>query len=170
MLRWLILLSLSIGLFGCTKQADLPEITITASDRSEFIRFRSELGAQFPAERLQPFDTAVQELKLDAMHRNIASADERELDMIKVAHGKTVHAVTVLGWEARRERFQREIAFIHTLLEGDLRVQQNAGAGGPSATVLARIRSAQNLIAQLQGNVADTERQLAALTSSDHSL
>ena len=52
-----------IGAFaGCAKKVDLPQITVSAVDASEFARFRSELEAEFPAERLQSFDTAVQEL------------------------------------------------------------------------------------------------------------
>jgi hypothetical protein len=157
-------MGLAMGILaGCAKKVDLPETMVTASDVSEFSRFRAELGSGFPAERLKDFDTAIQELKLDAMNRNIATADERELDMVKAAHGKSVHAVTVLGWQARRARFQREIAFIDTMLQENLQLQQKAGVAGPSATVLARIQSAQNLIAQLQRNLDETERRLTEL-------
>jgi hypothetical protein len=166
MLRCFLLLVLLGVLAGCAKKMDLPETTVSAADGSDFSRARSELGAQFPAEQLQPFDTAVQELRLDAMNRDVVSSEARELDMLAVVNGKSVQAVTLLGWQARHARFLREIAVINRLLESDLKLQQKAGANGPSSTVLARIQSAKNLIAQLQGNAAETERRLTELRST----
>lgn len=166
MLRRFFVLILLGALAGCAKKVDLPQITVTAADAGEFARFRSELGAQFPAERLQTFDTAVQELKLDAMNRDIATAAAREASVLATINGKSVHAVTILGWEARHARFLREIAFIQGMLDRDLKVQQNAGANGPSAVVLARIQSARNVIAQTQRNAEDAERRLTELRAT----
>jgi len=159
-----ILVFVLLGVFaGCAKKLDLPDITVSATDVSEFSRFRSELGAQFPAEHLKDFDTAVQELKLDAMNRDVVSAEARELDMLAVVNGKTVHAATVLGWEARRARFAREMAEINRLLETSLKQQQNAGANGPSSVTIARIQSARNVLSQLEANATETDRRLAEM-------
>ena len=162
--RSLVIVLLGI-LAGCTKKTDLAEVTVSAADGDVFSRFRSELGARFPTERLQAFDTAVQELKLDAMNRDVVTSEARELDMLGVVNGKSVHAVTLLGWQARHARFLREIALINGMLESDLKLQKKAGSNGPSSTVLARIQSAKNLIAQLQGNADETERRLTELRS-----
>lgn len=167
MLRgFLVIVLLGVLAVGCAKKADLPAITVSAANLSEFTRFRSELGGQFPAERLKDFDTAVQELKLDAMNRDVAPAEARELDMLAAINAKSVHAATLLGWQARLARFQREIAEIDALLQYDLKIQQNAGAKGPSATVLARIQSAGNVLSQLQRNAEETERHLKELSAS----
>lgn len=156
-----------IGAFaGCAKKVDLPQVTISAADASEFARFRSELGEQFPAERLQAFDTAVQELKLDAMNRDLATAAARESDVLATMNGKSVQGVTLLGWQARHARFLREIAFIQGMLDRDLKVQQNAGANGPSSVVLARIQSARNVIAQTQRNADEAEHRLTELRAA----
>jgi len=163
MLRGILVLFL-LGVFaGCAKKLDLPEITISAAEVSAFTRFRAELGAEFPAERLKDFDTAVQELKLDAMNRDVVSAEARELDMLGVVNGKTIHAATVLGWEARRARFAREMAEINRLLETSLKQQQNAGANGPSSVTIARIQSARNVLSQLEANAAETDRRLVEM-------
>lgn len=166
MARCFLVIALLGILAGCAKNVDLPQITISAADTGEFSRFRSELGEQFPAERLQAFDTAVQELKLDAMNRDIPTAAAREADTLKAMNGKTVHAITLLGWQARRARFLREIAEIQGMLDRDLKVQRNAGPGGPSSVVLARIQSAQNVIAQTQRSLADTEHRLTELQTA----
>ena len=163
MLRGFIVFVLMSVLAGCAKKVDLPDIAVSAANVSEYSRFRSELGAQFPAAQLLAFDTAVQELRLDAMNRDVVSSEARELDMLAVINGKTVRAVTLLGWEARRARFLREIAEINRMLESDLKLKQNAGANGPSTTVLARIQSARNVISQLEGNATETERRLAEM-------
>jgi hypothetical protein len=163
MLRCFLVILSAIVFAGCAKKVDLPEITVSAADAGAFTQFRSELSSEFPAERLQPFDTAVQELKLDAMNRNIATAEARELDTLRVVDGKSIHAVTLLGWQARHARFLREAAFLNEILERDLKAQQNAGANGPSSTLLAQIESARKVIAQLQSNAAETERRLAEM-------
>jgi hypothetical protein len=163
MLRCFLVIVLFGVVTGCTKKVDLPEITVSAADAGEFSRFRSELDTEFPGERLQAFDIAVQELKLDAMNRDIVSPEARERDMLAVVNGKSIHAVTLLGWEARHARFLREIADINRMLERDLKVRQNAGPNGPSTVVLARIQSAQNVIAKIQANAAATESRLAEL-------
>jgi len=166
MLRCFFALVLIGALAGCAKDVDLPQITVSATDSGEFARFRADLSTRFPADRLQAFDTAVQELKLDAMNRDIATAAAREADTLAIMNGKSVQAVTVLGWEARHTRFLREIAFIQGMLDRDLKVQQNAGPAGPSSVVLARIQSAQNVIAQTERNDAETQRRLAELKSA----
>jgi hypothetical protein len=112
---------------------------------------------------LQDFDTAVQELKLDAINRDIATVNAREQDMLAMVNGKSVHAVMLLGWQARYNRFLREIAFMNGLLENELKARQKAGADAPSSAALARIQSAQNVIAQIQVNAAATDRRLAEL-------
>lgn len=166
MSRGFLVLTLLGVLVGCAKKVDLPDITVSAADVGAFSRFRTELREQFPAEQLQPFDTAVQELELDAMNRDVVPAEARELDMIAVVNGKSVHAATLLGWEARHARFLRETAMINRMLENDLKVQRNSGDNGPSATVLARIASAKSVIAQLQTNAAETEHRLARMRAS----
>jgi len=151
-----------LGLLGgCAKPVDLPDRTVGAANISEFTRFRSDLEAEYSADRLHPFDVAIQELRLNAMNRDIVSPEARDADMVAVVNGKTVQVVTLLGWEARRDRVLHEIGEIDRTLQGDLRTRKNAGADGPSTTLLARIQSAQNVIAQLQRDVAETERRLA---------
>ena len=110
----------SVLLAGCAKQVPLPDITVSAAAASEFTRFRADLGTRFTPEQLKDFDTATQELQLDAMHRDIPTAAGREEDMVRVVHGKTIHAATLLGWQARKARLLRELAEITRMLKHDL--------------------------------------------------
>lgn len=160
--RWLIVGLLLGVLAGCAKSPDLPDVPVDAATPGDFTRFRTELGARFPAERLADFDTAIKELQLDAMER-FATAAEREADMLRVAHGKSVHAVTVLGWQSRRARFLRETAELNRLLERDLRQQARTAATGTPRAVLDRIASEREVLEQLQRNLAATDRRLAEL-------
>lgn len=162
LLRPLLVLLLA-GLAGCAKPVPLPDIVVTAATKEDFTRFSADLGKRFPPEQLQDFDTAVQELQLDAMHRDIATAAGREADMLAAVHGRTVQAVTLLGWQARKARFLRELAEITRMLEHDLKLAANAPAAGPSESLTRRIGSEQEVQAKLQRHLAETERRLAEL-------
>jgi hypothetical protein len=153
----------AVLLAGCAKQADLPDIIVGASSKGEFTRFRADLGNRFTAEQLKDFDTAVQELQLDAMNRDIPTAEGREADMLRVANGKTVHAVTLLGWQARKARFLREATEINRMLEHDLMLQADTAATGTPPAVTSRIGSEKELLAQLLGKLTETDRRLADL-------
>jgi hypothetical protein len=142
-----------LGLAGCAKPADLPDVVVTASSSGEFTRFRAELAAKHGEARLADFDTAIQELRLDAMARNVAPAAAREADMLRAANGKTVQAVTVLGWGARKARFLREIADIEKMLARDLALPA-------SPAVERRLGSEREVLAQLREKLAATERRL----------
>jgi hypothetical protein len=148
---------------GCTKPAALPEIVVSAASVSDFAGFRADLSTRFPVEQLKDFEIAVQELQLDAMNRNLATAEERESDMRAVANGKTVHAVVVLGWQARKARFLREIAELDQMLAHDLEQQARTAAAGTPDSVNRRIGSEREVLAKLHDNLAATERHLAEL-------
>jgi hypothetical protein len=161
LMRRCLLVVLLLGLFGgCAKPKDLPELTVRSTEAGELAAFKSELGARFTADQLKPLDTALQELQLDAMNRGVAAAEDREQTMLNAVNGKSVHEALVLGWQARRNRFLHEISLITGLLDGDMQLQQKTAATGTSQSVLDRIRTEQGLLAQLQANLAATERQL----------
>ena len=56
--------SAGLGLGGCAKPADLPDTVVRAASTEELAAFRVDLGARFTPEQLEPFDTALVELKL----------------------------------------------------------------------------------------------------------
>jgi hypothetical protein len=153
-------------LAGCAKQVDLPDVVVNAASPAEFTRFRAELGGRFPAARLKDFDVATQELQLDAMARNVASPAAREADMHRAVNGKTVHAVTALGWGARKARFLREIAEITRMLAHDLKQAEKSAATGVPESVTRRIGSEREVLAQLEANLANTEAFLGTLQSA----
>jgi hypothetical protein len=154
-----------VCLAGCAKPADLPDITVSAASPGEFASFRADLGTRFAAEQLKDFDTATQELQLDAMNRDIATAAGREADMLKVANGRTVHAVTLLGWQARKARFIREIAEITRMIDHDEQQAAKTAATGTPESVTRRLGSEKEVLAKLQANLADTETRLLELSA-----
>jgi hypothetical protein len=163
--RWFIVGLVLAALGGCAKPPDLPDVTVNATTPGDFTRFRTELGARFPSDRLAGFDTAIKELQLDAMQR-LATASEREADMLLVASGKSVHAVTILGWQARRARFLREIAELDGMLQRDLQQQARTAATGTPDAVRRRIGSEREVLEQLHDNLAATDARLATLAGS----
>ncbi len=166
-LRWLAVTFLLAGFCGCAKPVALPDLTVDAASPADFTRFRADLATRFPAAELRDFDTAIKELQLDAMERFDTSA-EREADMLRAAHGQTVRAVTILGWQARRARFRRETAQLDRMLERDLREQARTAATGTPDSVTRRIASEREVLGQLHANLAATEQQLAAWGGTKH--
>jgi hypothetical protein len=164
MLRRLLALSFLCLLASCTKPA-LPDLVVRATTSEDLAAFRSDLAARFTAQELELFDTAIQELKLDAMNRNVAPASAREADMLAVANGKSVHVVTLLGWQARKARFLRDHAELTQMLERDLLQQARTAATGTPESVITRIQSEREVIARLQRDLAETELRLAALSA-----
>jgi hypothetical protein len=168
MLRYLVVVAFlgclggveCVSLGGCAKPKSLPDITVRASAAGELTAFRSELGARFTPEQLQPFDTALQELKLDAMNRGVATAADREQDMLAAINGQTVHGALLLGWMARRNRILREIAFMTGQLEYNLKQQQQTAATGTPESVTTHLHNVQDILARLHRDLADAERRL----------
>jgi hypothetical protein len=155
-----IILSGVGGLGGCAKPKDLPEVIVRAATAGELAAFRAELSGQFPAEQLSPLDTALLELQLDAMNRNVPTAEAREQDMLIAVNGKTVQQTLVLGWQARRHRLLREIAFMTSQVEHNLTLQQQSAAAGTPESVLTHLHNAQDILTRLHRDLSATESRL----------
>ena len=153
--------SAGLGLGGCAKPADLPDTVVRAASTEELAAFRVDLGARFTPEQLEPFDTALVELKLDLMSRGVAAAADRERQAQTDVQGKTVRDAERLGWEARRSRLLGEIAYLSGLLEDDRKTQWRTAATGTPASVTTHLQNEQDILARLHRDLADTEQQLA---------
>lgn len=140
----------------------LPDTLVRSSSTEELAAFRAELGDRFPAEQLQAFDTALVELKLDAMNRGVAAASDRDQQVQALIHGKTVRAAETLGWQARRSRILSETAYLSGLLDADLKAQQRTAATGTPASVITHLQNEQDILARLHRDLTATEQQLAA--------
>jgi hypothetical protein len=158
--RRAILVFLLGCLAGCAKPPDLPEITVHASTAGELADFRTELHERFTAEQLQPFDTALKELQLDAMERGVATAAVREQVMLSAVNGKSVHDALVVGWQARRHRLLAQIELIAGLAEQNLKAQQETAATGTPDSVTTHLQNAREILVRLHRDLADTEHQL----------
>ncbi len=150
-----------VGLGGCAKPA-LPDATVRASSKEELAEFRSDLSTRFAAEELKPFDTALDELRFDAMDRGIKTTEAREQDMQAAVNGKSVREVLRLGWKARHHRLLGEIKVMSELLQHDLGVKEKTAATGTPESVLTHIQNQQEILGRLRRDLADTERQLTA--------
>lgn len=149
-------------LVGCGKPK-LDELRVRADSPQVLTEFRTELNVRYSAAELQTFDAALQELRLDAMNREVSPAEARERDMCAAANGKTFRQVEILGWQARHARLQRERAMMAGLLEADLK-RQAATPG--NATVATHIQNEREILARLETQLAECERQLAAWGAS----
>ena len=161
MLRCLFVVVLAGFFASCAKPA-LPDLVVRASSSGDLASFRSDLGVRFTAEQIAPFDTALQELQLEAMNRNVSPAAAREADMLIAVNGQTVHDAQVLGWRARRERLLREIATFTAMRERDLKQQKGSASAGPTQSVLNRLQNEQDILARLARDVAEADANLAA--------
>jgi hypothetical protein len=161
MLRRTTLALLLAVLPACARPPALPDMPVRAASEEELKAFRAGLDARFAPEQLQTFDTALQELRLDAMNRDVATAAAREADLRAVVNGQTVRTVEILGWQARRRRLLGEIALLTPQLEHDLKRRAETAAAGTPQIVLNRIQNIQDILARLQRDLADTEQRLA---------
>jgi len=153
----LFLLAALLALAGCSRPA-LPDTIVRAASAEELASFRADLGRSFPADELQTFDTALQELRLDALNRDVSPASAREADVCAVVHGQTLHVVRLLGWQARQQRLRAEIAYLDGLLAQDLERQKLT----PTQNISDRIASAREVLARLHRDLDATQAQLAA--------
>lgn len=161
MSRRLLSLLCVLGLTACSKP-ELAETVVRAESTEEFATFRADLGSRFAAERLALLDVALQELQLAGMDRGVASAADRAAATHQIVNGKTVRAVEILGWQARRTRLQGEIKEFSTMLEHDLALRTKTSATGTPQAVTHRIENEQDILAKLRRRLAETETQLTA--------
>jgi len=152
--RWLVLAFLIVSLGGCSKPA-LPDTPVRAASPEELADFRAELGSRFTPEELSTFDTALVEMKLEAISRGVATAAEREAQVQVAVQGMNVHQVEILGWLARRSRLLSEIATMTGYLDNDLKAAK-------TASVATHIQNEQEILARLHRDLAATEQQLTA--------
>lgn len=159
MLRWQsVPLAVLLALAGCAKP-ELPEVIVRAGSPEELTAFRAEPGAQWPATELATFDTALQELRLEALNREIAPASAREEYLRSEVNGLTVKAVRLRGWQARRVRLQAEIALLAQMETDLLHQQETKGANDSNS---ARLASAREVLVRLRRDLSATESQLSA--------
>ncbi len=152
------LLSL-VTLIGCT-QPDLPSSVVRAGSEDELTAFRADLASRFGAEALVAYDVAIQELQLAGMDRGVAAAADRAAAMREAVNGKTVRAVEILGWRARRARLHAEIKEFAGMLERDLALKEKTAATGTPQAVMHRIENEQDILAKLRRLLAEAEEKL----------
>jgi hypothetical protein len=156
--RWILLPLALLSLLGGCSRPDLPDMVVRAESDKELAEFRTDLARRFPADRLTTFDTALQELVLDALNRGVAPASARDADMRAVVHGRTVREARILGWEARRQRLLAEVKLLTGMRDEAAKHHEKS----PSTSLAARISSAEEVLARLHGDLKEADQHLAA--------
>jgi hypothetical protein len=144
-------------------EAAKAEVIVSAASAAEFARFRADLGTRFTAEQLQDFDTAIQELQLDAMNRGKATTADREADMLAVVNRKTFPDAVLLGWRARRVRILREFPEARRLVDQDTAEVAKTAATGTPESITSRLASEKQALDKLRRDRDDTMRRLNEL-------
>lgn len=145
-------------------EATKAEIIVSAASAAEFARFRVDLATQFTPEQLQDFDTAIQELRLDAMNRGKATDADREADMLAVVNRKTFPDAVLLGWRARRVRILREFPEARRLVDQDTAEAAKTAATGTPAALTMRLGAEKQSLDKLRRDRDETMRRLNELT------
>ena len=153
---------LALFLLASCAKPDLPDTILRAGTGEELAACRAELGQRFAADRLAALDTALNELQLAGMDRGLATAAARAAAMREQVNGRTVHAVEILGWQARRARLRGEIGQLTEIRDQQVAVRDRTAATGTPQAVHDRIASAEEVLGKLRRNLEETERQLAA--------
>ncbi len=147
-------------LAGCARPEFADRIVVADSPEA-LAAFRAELARDHAAPQLAGFETALDELQLAGMDRHPTAA-ARAAAMRAIVHGRTVRAVEILGWQARRDRLRSEIASLTPTIKQDRRTRERDGAA-TSPTVLNRIQNVEAILEQLHRHLAETETQLQTL-------
>lgn len=145
---------------GCS-QKDWLQREVPAASSDELAAFRARLGQEKSADEIKPFDTALQELKLDAMNHGVAGVAAREAQMRAMVAGKPVRDVLVLGWEARQLRLENELKDMSGRLEHDSQLLNKPGGPGPTPFMTNLIKNEQDIVAQLKRDLAQAQARLA---------
>ncbi len=162
MMRRVIFGLLLAALAGCSKPLPLPDTVVQSGTAEELAEFRVNLGAAFPADQLQAFDTALVELKLDAMNRSdLKSAEERDDYVRGAINGLTVRAIEIRGWQARRTRLLSELAQISEMLANERKAAAKTADTGTPESILTHLQNEEEISARLQRDIAAAEKQLA---------
>jgi len=144
-------------------EAAKAEVIVSAASAAEFARFRADLGTRFTPEQLQDFDTAIQELQLDAMNRGKTTAADREADLLAVVHRKTFPDAVLLGWRARRVRILREFPEARRLIDQDAAEAAKTAATGTPESLTRRLTGEKQALDKLRRDRDDTLRRLNEL-------
>jgi hypothetical protein len=162
MMRRVLFAFLLAVLAGCSRPLPLPDTIVQSGTAEELAEFRVNLGAAFPADQLQAFDTALVELKLDAMNRSeLKSAEDRDEFVRTAINGLTVRAIEVRGWQARRSRLLSELAQISELLANERRAAARTADAGTPSSILTHLQNEEEISARLQRDITAAEKQLA---------
>lgn len=159
--HWLFGIVLTASVMGCAprKAIDGP---VAARSAEEFAAFRDALNGAVPLPTLEAFDTAVQELKLEAMSNGVSGVGAREERVRQTVNGKSLQVVLTLGWKARAARLQRELKDMTDRYEHDRELLNRAGGSASSQHLANLTANEQDIIAQLKHQLADTEQKLSA--------
>ena len=161
-----LFVALLLGLLaGCSRPPELADTVIRAASAEELAAFRSGLAERFPADQLQPFDTALQELNLAALS-DVPTAEARDVRTRAAVNGRTFRAAVLLGWQARRTRLLGETALVSGLLERALRQKERTAATGTPLSVTHDIENEQDILTRLRDDLAETDRRLTGLAAA----
>lgn len=144
---------------GCSQKA-LLDREVRAGSSEEFMIYRTGLVGEFTPRLLQDFDTAIQELKLDAIAKGVAGAALRDQRIRAAANGKPVHQVLVLGWEARRSRLTNELNEMKERYAHDTKLLARPGSNESTQFLSNVTRNEEDKINQLKSLLGDTEQKL----------
>ncbi len=149
------------GLLGCSQKAVL-ERTVSGGSTELLAEFLEDLRPAWSGEEHALFETALQELKLQAMNAGVSGVQAREDQMRTAINGRTVREVLVLGWQARWLRFTRELEDMTARLERDSALQVKAKTPESVRFFDNLISNERDLIVQMKAGRADAEAKLAA--------
>lgn len=137
------------------------EREVRANSTEEFAASRESFAADLSPARLKDFDTAVQEVKYDAMAKGLANVALREQWMRTTANGKSVQQVLVLGWQARRSRLLTELNDMSERYAHDSKLLTRPGSDDSTQFLRNVTRNEEDKIIQLKGLLADADLKLS---------
>jgi hypothetical protein len=159
----LAVLALMIAGSGC-KPTDLQSARIAADDTTSFYRWKRDVGSQLSAEAQKQLETAVEEIRLDAMLRKQASGhDALEAAVCQRLNHLSVKAALLLGAQIKWQRLAAERDDLQRVANANAHLITKPGDQA-AATDLEQYRAKfQQRITALTRDLQAIEQEIQAL-------
>jgi hypothetical protein len=155
----LVLVSLFVA--SCDSRSPLDR-EVKAGSTEEWQAWQSR--GYVPADYRADFDKAIQELKIRVMNeKGTSQSDVLNEGMRARIHGNTLREVLIAGFQARRDRLERERLEVQARLDHDSRLKTREGDVDSAAYLNSILQPARDRIATLQNEVKAIDAKIRDL-------
>ena len=155
-----ILALVSLAFSACSKAPPLDR-PVSAQSAEDFGNWRRDAEGELTQVERQDLEIALQELKIQVMtSTNLGTSSAREEKVHGLIHQKPLREVLVLGWQARRDRFELERGYLQEKYDHDRGLKTREGDTESARYLENVVRTEGDRIEKLKGDIAVAEGKI----------